>query len=304
MAITSLGYAGQITAANLPTYSWNLVAGYTVATSADLKVTATTGDRTVAIANGVAVGAGVVDACVDIADIALPSVSSGSRWDLIAVRRNWSTGTTTVVRVEGTSARAIPSGRESTVGTLDDQPLALVRVAAGSTVIQEIVDLRTGAFDGGVVAQDILALSFVNRIGAEVRIGDLVYQRVIDALGVESWAALNVASQGPVTPTFGPGWSQDSAYPVTIRRDGAWAEIEGALRAGPTAVFTSMVGIPIGYRPARNSFLSAHRSSAGNVYDLVALSSNGALYADLQYNSASTPVSGALYPVSGRWRVA
>ena len=64
MAITSIGYAGQITAANWPAFSWNLLAGYTIGSATDLKVTATSGDRTVAISNGVAVGAGVMDTCI------------------------------------------------------------------------------------------------------------------------------------------------------------------------------------------------------------------------------------------------
>lgn len=206
MAITSIGYAGQITAANWPQFSWNLVAGYTLGAASHLKVTATTGDRTVAIANGVAVGAGVMDTCTSLTPISLPSVSSGSRWDLIALRRNWSTNTTTVVRVAGSATRVIPAAREATPGTIDDQPLALVRVAAGSTLIQEIVDLRIWVADGGASAGSDLVLSYASDLGTQLLIGSTLWLRAFDPVtGSAQWLSTSLSQVVAGTPRVGSG---------------------------------------------------------------------------------------------------
>lgn len=139
----------------------------------DLRVTAVSGqDRTVAVAVGKAWGKGIHDIVDAVETVQLPSVSTGSRWDLIAVRRVWSTNTTTIVRIAGSGTRGIPAGRLTGFGTTDDQPLALVRVQKDSTVIQEIIDLRCWAGNGGMFAADKLALSYLEMPGAVVQVGE------------------------------------------------------------------------------------------------------------------------------------
>lgn len=77
-----------------------------------------------------------------------PVVGSGTRYDLICVRRDWSGtgGTATIEVVTGTSVQQIPTSanKVNAAGAgVDDQPLALVQYVAGQTNAAAIIDLRT-----------------------------------------------------------------------------------------------------------------------------------------------------------------
>lgn len=143
----------------------------------DWRPTAVSGaDRTVRIGTGTIWGRGVRDFKDTTTDVSIPSVASGTRWDLIVARRTWGTSTTSVVRVQGTSTKGIPAGRTVGPGVVDDQPLALVKVTAGSTAITELVDLRVfGGGAGGLQALDKLALQYLNFPGALVYLGTEVW---------------------------------------------------------------------------------------------------------------------------------
>ena len=151
---------------------------YGVAGDTDFQVSPVAGtDRGLLIRAGTAWGHSVVDVSDADVSVQLGAVSSGSRWDLIVLRRDWqpAAGVTTVEVIPGTSDKtqsAAGSGkRETRPGVLDEQPLALVRVTAGSTVIAEVIDLRCWASNGGVFAVDSLALGYLAKPGARVRIG-------------------------------------------------------------------------------------------------------------------------------------
>ena len=173
MAITSKFYTGSV-----DHVEWSKAAGevgstfYGAETLGSWQPTAVSGvDRTVRIAPGVVWGRGVRDTNDTNIDVSIPLVSSGTRWDLIVARRTWGTSTTTVVRVAGTSTKGIPAGRTVGPGVVDDQPLALVKVTAGSTAITELVDLRCFGGAGGLQALDKLALQYLNFPGALVQVG-------------------------------------------------------------------------------------------------------------------------------------
>lgn len=185
MAITSKFYTGSV-----DHVEWAKAAGevgstfYGAEDLASWKPTAVSGvDRTVRIAPGTVWGRGVRDTNDASFDVSIPSTSSSSgRWDLIVARRTWGTSTTTIVRVQGTSSKAIPAGRTVGPGVVDDQPLALVKVSNGSSAITELVDLRCfGGGAGGLQALDKLALQYLNFPGALVQIGTEFWSYSVNA---------------------------------------------------------------------------------------------------------------------------
>lgn len=252
MAITSVGYEGPVTDAQWPVLAWSLVGGYSVAGAGDFKV-AKTGDLTISVQNGVAVGAGVMDTGVTITAPSIPT-SSGARWDLIALRRNWSTDTSSVVRVEGTASRVIPSGREVTKGTLDDQPLALVRVQAGA--IQEVVDLRVWVSDGGAYAVDDLVLSYMNRLGVQIRVGEDLWSRELDALGSPVWVSVTKLTVSAPLVLLGSYVARSGSLVPQVSRTGGRVYADGTLDTSVTptnwaaGASYQVAVVPVGFRPA------------------------------------------------------
>lgn len=168
MAIVSYGYRGTIDEVQWARMAPHISAArYGVVGIDDCAVTAVTGaDRTLQVAPGRAWGQGVMDELSHTPEplqVQLAPVASGSRWDLIALRRSWleTPGQTTLVAVQGTSTKAIPAAREATAGSVDDQPLALVRVVAGQSMPAEIIDLRCWAESGGVQVLTELAMQYL-----------------------------------------------------------------------------------------------------------------------------------------------
>lgn len=183
---SSLGYAGEINELTGKDY-WNRIGAskFGVVGPDDLKVSTTTGDRMLLVGAGVAWGHNIMDTLQTSLSVQLSSVSSGSRWDMIVVRRDVTAGTSIEV-VTGTSAKGLPS-LTSTSASHPDQPLALCRVDANKTAVQEIVDLRCWAANGGVLAVDKLAQNYLAVPGAEVHIGGVDYRYKPDALGQFGW---------------------------------------------------------------------------------------------------------------------
>jgi hypothetical protein len=175
---------------------------YGVRSGGDWAVTAVpNADRTVSIAPGFGWGSGVTDSTVANETIQLDTVTSGSRWDLIVARRDWTptAGETKFMKINGGSTRAIPGGRLMTPGGIDDQPLALVQVTAGQTQPTAIVDLRCWANNGGMVAKDELVKGYLNKLGTELYIGGTEWRYVPGANDVPEWVATgSVTTYAPV----------------------------------------------------------------------------------------------------------
>lgn len=188
MAITSVGYAGSVNTTQWASLANDLGKPYGIVGESDFKPTVTSGDRSVAITGGVAYGSGIKDTKTTTDVVQLPAISSGIRYDMIVLRRNWATGATTLAVVQGTSTRALP-GRTVGPGAIDDQPLCLVRLQAGMSAPQEIIDLRCWAGGGGgYVAKDELVLGYLTGIiGFQVRIGTNVYQIGFTPQGATNW---------------------------------------------------------------------------------------------------------------------
>ena len=190
MAITSVGYDGSVNetewAKLIP------LAGsshYGVSGTNDWKVTThATMDRGVNIATGSGWGHGILDTSNSTVSLQGNSVGSGSRWDCVVARRNWSGtgGSTQFALIQGTSTKQIPS-RNTTPGTLDDQPIALVKFTAGQSAAQEIIDLRCWGRNGGMAARDELVLTYLTEMATQIKIGGILWTRAPDQNGNPVW---------------------------------------------------------------------------------------------------------------------
>lgn len=190
MAFISAGYDGtvdEVQFAGMLPKAGN--SEYGVVGAGDFAVTAVAGqDRTLSIAPGASWGHSVTDS-MDINETrALAVPTNGSRWDLISLRRDWQPpgGATTVSVTEGGTGATLPA-RENRPGILDDQPIALVRVDAGSTTVGEIIDLRCWGRNGGVYAKHDLVRSYLNGLGTHLNIDGVQWVRTLGANNLPQW---------------------------------------------------------------------------------------------------------------------
>jgi len=191
------------------------LASYGVRSPLDWKVTPVAGqDRTVSIGAGWGFGHGVTDSTYQNDTIQLDTIGSGSRWDMIAVRRDWTptAGVTKFVKVNGGATAVIPGGRQANPGGIDDQPLALVQVTAGQTQPTAIIDLRTWSGDGGgLIGAHDLVRTFLNRTGTRISIGDIDWLRRVGANDTPEWIKVGGVSHaeftaGPTTAGSNTVW--------------------------------------------------------------------------------------------------
>lgn len=171
-APVSYGYPNAgITADKLPIWQQPL-ARFTVGGPDHWKVSSLGSlDRGIRIEAGTGSGDAVTDITTPYETMSLPKPDVAARWYLIVRRRNWSgTGTTTLAAIAGTAAAnpVLPS-RLDEPGARSDQPLAMVRVTQADSTVQQIIDLRCWASNGGVEVGHDLALSYLGTPGAVVR---------------------------------------------------------------------------------------------------------------------------------------
>ena len=146
MAIQSWGYKGTI-APNDVWANMQMALGsrYFVADWGSAKVTPLAGGtREIQVSSGFLGGWGVLDQVTDPVILPLPEVPSGVRFFPIYLRRTWQSSQRSTIEY-GNALTSLPAAlpeRFTVPGTVDDQPLALVSVAAGSTTPTVIYDLR------------------------------------------------------------------------------------------------------------------------------------------------------------------
>lgn len=190
MALTSIGYDGTVDET-----AWTRLMGktagcaYGVLGASDWKVTAhPTLARGIVIGTGHGWGHGVYD--INDATVSLQGadILSGTRWDMVVARRNWTGagGSTSFVLITGTSTKALVS-RNVSPGTMDDQPLALVQYTGGTTAPTAIVDLRVWPGNGGMYAADLMARDYNTQIGSRLVIGGEDWVSVVSATGIQQW---------------------------------------------------------------------------------------------------------------------
>lgn len=199
MAVTitdSVGYEGTIQEpdwARLMVYAGGRQ--YGVVAPADWKVTPGAADREIRIAPGMGFGAGVLDRTTAEASLSLPAPVAGSRWHLIIARRDWQANESSFDSIAGTTGNASLPARATNPGTLDEQPIALVRVQAGQSQVVEIRDLRVWGNVGGAFAVDDLVRQYISRLGTALFINGVVWNRILNSLGTSTWVRSPVLRQ-------------------------------------------------------------------------------------------------------------
>lgn len=260
MTITNIGYDGTVGEAAAALLFTDVGVKYGVGSFLDLQVAVGgTGDRAVTVGPGSGYGSGVRTTFSTSTNLNAALVSSGTRWDTVVLHRDWSgAGGTSSLRInQGGTTKQITQ-TDATPGTLDDQPLALIRSIAGSTIVQEVVDLRAFASKVHYVASSAAVPFMLPRVGARFYAADNGHE----------WAVVGTQT-GPstFTSTFvdldDPGWVplnvaggslvafQAAPY---MGKSRGWATLKGTLKrtGGPLVTAGADVfaaTLPVGSRP-------------------------------------------------------
>lgn len=231
MTITSYGYDGTLSEVAWATLASNMGNAFrTVRDVNDFLVELVAGSttRAITVRTGTSSAFGVVDVNNSLATLNAAAVSSGTRWDTVVIRRNWSGtgGTTTLVIVQGTSTKAIAGGLNNNPGVIDDHPLALIRIVSSSGAVQEVQDLRAWPSDG-IIFADIDSMLSVPAYGVhQGTVATILYPSVSPYVRTyvytgTTWqsmtdhlADLQIWSEVPSCGTVAPGWSVSRANAV------------------------------------------------------------------------------------------
>lgn len=268
MAVNSYGYPNLIAPGSIFARFAGQASGhiYSALGHSDLRVTAaTSGTRRVNIAAGWVMGKGVMVNNTTAATLDLPAPSGASQWFLIGVKR-WVTNPaydpeatpgsqesspyiSQLVYVAGNASKAVPTVTQNP-GTDDTQWLALVRLATGQTLVQEVVDLRLIAGEGCsfYIAHFEEALGQLDTIaGAQVYRTDIkdFVRRVANAAGALSWKRQTDADEiltttGSTTLDVGDGWGRRD--PTAMERDGRWRIFRLRMRRAGDSITADSAG--------------------------------------------------------------
>lgn len=245
MAIISVGYDGAVTESQWADMIKKIGASdYGVVGQHDWKITPVAGaDRTISIAPGKGWGHGVFDESTAPVQIQLDPVDSGSRYDLIVMRRDWTGigGLSTFTKVNGTSEAKIPTGRLKGPGSIDEQPIALIQVTAGQTAIGHIRDLRCWAGNGGMNIWHDLSLTYLDSVATDVTdMGNgKKYRRMIGLDGNPYWS---VGVEDGYVPIYGIGGSINGGIPQAGTEAGIAKAPNFLIQAGSTVHMTDNSG--------------------------------------------------------------
>lgn len=295
MTITSVGYAGTITDANWRRMATAAVGSvYGADDPASWRVSTGVGDRALQVAPGGIFGLGVRDFSDAPVTLTAPAVPSGSRWDMVVARRNWNTKQTTLELIQGSAAKALPE-RETGFGTQNDQPLALVRFAAGQTAAQDIIDLRCIPGDGAMIAFDTLARSYLDSVGTSVRVGNYLWTRSVNASGSLIWLFVDVTPDtGWVEVPRNPDWVWGSAFHA--RRVGSQISVRlAADRAIGWSMGNNLTTLPSAFWPDVAWFVPSSSTTGKTEFVIYA---NGVVLASQNAAGATGVTIHTTYPAS------
>lgn len=198
MTIESWGYTGTITPNDVWAH-WQQAAAarYMVASAAGCKVTpVTAGTYQLQVSAGWLGGQGILDRIPGTELVAVEPVTAGIGYSLIVARRDWAAPNPVTGRLGRTTIEALPASsntlpagmpaRQTSPGVVDDQPLALVALAANADVPEVVYDLR--ALGGPELYNLDPALSglpawldYLAQEGVTVRAGSHIYYRSFDS---------------------------------------------------------------------------------------------------------------------------
>lgn len=268
-----------------------------LADSNALKVTTAAGTLKVSVSAGAVTGWGhrfTNDASLDLT---LGAIASGTRWDLIAIRRAWTAGgglaarAAAIVVIPGTTARALPAARNANPGVLDDQPLALVQVTAGNAVPTAIVSLTSLPSKVHTVS-DVLAAP--QGIGTLALVGNELWRRDLVAstptwvsVSDPAWINLPLVSGGQGTSGTIPQYRVANGM-VQLR--GSLAKTDGSYFAQSSQLFASV------------PFTFSQRSYFNGVYLLdrgygITVELNGQMFKTAQEGVLQIRLDGIQFPL-------
>ena len=218
MALTSVFYDGVVTETDRAKNRTGS-ADYGVYGVGDFEVKAHPSiPYNVLVKAGRAHGHGVTDTAAGDQVVPCNTLASGTRWDLIVVRRNWQPalgGPSTLVAISGGTTAAIPGARKVGPGVEDDQPIALVKWQGGLSAPAQIIDLRVWSSNGGLYAKDDLVRSYLDKVGTEVTIGGASWTYKLGQNDVPGWEK-SIPAQVKVSGGSGTPWIQaGEVYAVT-----------------------------------------------------------------------------------------
>jgi hypothetical protein len=222
MALTSVFYDGPVTETDRAKNRGG-VPDYGVYGVGDFEVKAHPSiPYNVLVKAGRAHGHGVTDTAAGDQVVPCNTLASGTRWDLIVVRRNWQPalgGPSTLVSIPGGTTPAIPAARKVGPGIEDDQPIALVKWQGGLSAPAQIIDLRVWASNGGLYAKDDLVRTYLTGVGTEVNINGTLWALQLGTNDAEGWAR-STPSVVRVAGVSGTAWIQAGEVQVTTNQYG------------------------------------------------------------------------------------
>jgi len=315
----SIGYPGTIapgtTWANM---QWGLGTRYFVYHQDNVRVTPVAGGtRQVSISAGYFGGWGILDQNDAPVTVSLPTVASGTKWFLIVARRTWqTTNATTFTYIDCGTSPVYPGTRNTSPGVIDDQPLAFVPLAAGSTVPGTPRDVRVmGTSPENQIINDDLALGYMAYLGVRLRLGTTQYVRGLNAAGNPVWQIENGAygrdAITEATSSWGSsmaGWTTAGVVSRAIRYGNVVElnlrsrKMSGDLVVGSAGgvVDTPIFTVSDAWKPSNTVQASCSyiNPGLGNSQGLVSLDSDGVIKF-----TAGTPGQNVKAMPSGSWSI-
>lgn len=221
MAITSVGYDGQISETEWARMAPRLSLPYWVADVDSLNATIDKDKTlTVDLAPGPFGGVGIMDTSDATESVVFDNVPSGNRYDLIVARRNWQGkgGVTSFEVIKGGSSKRVPAGFNRNEGALDDQLLWLVHLQAGRTTPVALYDLRGFGLNSRVQVLDPMALEgYKNWPGLQAQLGREEYTLQVD----RTWVRTGLIS------AVSPAYRLELVKSLVVKDSGKQGQLHG-----------------------------------------------------------------------------
>ena len=298
MAITSVGYDGTVDEQDWASLSPASASRPGVVWGAGPQIVGNV-DRTVRIAPGKLYGWGVLDYNSANVDLQADPVTSGSRWDTVVLRRDWQPtpgGGSTLMLLKGTSSASYSSQLQNNPGVLADQPLCIVRVQAGLTTIQELIDKREWQQDVSFRATSGLPVSALWAYGDKVLVSpqdgygiDLAVRRGGD--GTEYWDTM--LTRPWYNLSLASGYRTQGGQTPQYRVVGDMLQLRGRVERTSGATFDNtyrtVVGVPTNAAPAREAYVpcGSNFSSATGGGGMCNVQTNGVVQINMPANLVS-----------------
>lgn len=234
MALTSVFYDGPATESDRAANRAG-AADYGVYGANDFKVTAHPSiPYAVLVKAGRAHGHGVTDMAEIDQVVNCPSLASGTRWDLIVVRRNWQPelgGPSVLVVLNAGSEAIIPASRKVGPGVEDDQPLFFVKWQGGISAPAEFIDMRVWAGNTGLVATSTKVMGYLGKVGTQIVINGVMWRYAFGTNGVLGWTSDAPDVKSLLLSGGYAGLGAGYSVPLTRKYSDGLVHMDGAIGA-------------------------------------------------------------------------